>query len=1249
MANQTRLLPFRIASTTGTLMEGNQIEFAQLNRTVYLSQNGSNVNSGNELGKPVQTFQQAMNIIETYTANERKSILVLDHGIFNENLNINTSNLSINAILTDVNNISFSSGNVNNKIALNLANDIVIRPNNTIEINKVTGNITFITGVHDTTCIKIKELTSTGSLNFSGATGDIHIEIDRVDGDINAIINTINVNLNIGGHIGDVLFRGIKQARVPVTTDLIINSSNIDTYNRQLLYTPTSVAEEIEITISENLDIDFFDIVLLANRAARIVVQGANRINGEMDIRLTNLEAGKVIKVDTNNFVLIYDNTDPSMIDEYIDNARLNGSNLILENTNSSIADLSVDLSSLQKSVFSSVRTFSTQTGEFDLTSLGNDLIYTGTQITKITLTDTSIPTNTIFAIANEKSTSLTFDLASSGFMFQGLTPGTTTFSLPAGQVTVFYVNQSAIYEWANYNTASGSANHPIIVAKDTPSLTELNTIVQASEGDNSGFWLVSDNQVQATEDNVDVSIMIRAVASGILDADNQEIPTTAVQKRTIRLSAGTQVRVYSSTDLRVVSSPQTMVTQRYPDTPISGASPLNLVGQSALYTAYRNRTLVLSQSTGTFEVYLWSLQNAVDRAFLNYNDVFCFRNDSSNNAIFRIRTFQVGTVFSSNNSDTINVGVGQTLCLRPIEWTGGTAIWEVLEFGQSTTINVEDLAINQDWYRDETDSTAIRNSIRLHNKVEVTDGIVRDHVRSQSSTNNPISLIFQRRNIEDDIAWINWWTTINSSVPPLGTHVAEIEQNVQTALTFIGNLSQSYDFELSDPDINLAISYVTFQTNQTIKIGFDTAIANHIVVNDVITISGNSFAGNNGDWAITQIYPDRLAIDITIPSSSASNNTGASGSISRTLYCRSAVISNSIRQHNFSMYKNSARNNPLTQFHTGWFDIISESVPSNSLLQIGYNNNVQTIPPTIAIQDEAGDYYTVIGGSRGNIHYFDNSGANYQNTRYLPLNFEDLHIRTDGTCQFYIDVVPSDLPIGERFNIFITSNINNDDDDVTINIGRAGSTTNSDEGLSSLSIRNGVRQGIEIYNIGDVSGWKLITPFSRLMPSTEITSVITPSQGAIPMGIPEIIVLQNEDPNFKFMTITNNKFVLKGNFDYEMNMSIKLRFDGNEDTGLSFVNCSLVPTLTRGASTSDINLVTGNVSSNLMFVRNGNNSDDNTKPIITLNARLRHQGQVNDKIGFELRFGTFPSGYSLSDLRQISRQYSILVTGGIE
>ena len=290
-----------------------------------------------------------------------------------------------------------------------------------------------------------------------------------------------------------------------------------------------------------------------------------------------------------------------------------------------------------------------------------------------------------------------------------------------------------------------------------------------------------------------------------------------------------------------------------------------------------------------------------------------------------------------------------------------------------------------------------------------------------------------------------------------------------------------------------------------------------------------------------------------------------------------------------------------------------------------------------------------MLGGPRGEVFDFDNTGGEYQNTRFLPLNQEQIRIRTSGTADFFFNIDPSDLPANQFRRYTLFSDAANDNDDVDIAVGQPGTPVTFDEGLNSVSVLNGTDQQIEIYNDGINSGVRIVQPFEKYIPSASLTNVVTPAEGPLAMSIVEIVVAESQDPNFSFYGITNNRIICRGRFRYLFTFRVKLRFDGAEDTGLSFVNVELVPTRTRSAVTTDLSRETGNSSATIQFVRNGDNSADATKPVYTLTGNLNYFAEPNDEIGWELRFGTFPAGYSTADLRQIERQYTITVKGGID
>lgn len=858
---------------------------------------------------------------------------------------------------------------------------------------------------------------------------------------------------------------------------------------------------------------------------------------------------------------------------------------------------------------------------------------------------------NELFAIVNGNTSAIEFDVSALALDFGGDGSG-DAYNIPGNSTMLFYILGSIVYPLSGTATtgAGGSTEHPVVLTRNTPSLTDLASLAAASLNGNSGLWVVASNQLTADEDLVDNSIMIRSLNSEILDANGAMISTTAVQKNggtgaPVLLAGGTIVRVFSSTDLRVVSGPLMATSARYPDLPVTGTIHIN---SQSLYNTYRNRTLVYSGSS-TIEIRLFQIQlPSAENITINYNDVFCFRQDGTGEV--RVRTFQVGTIFSSNQLTRIDLSQGELLCVSPNMRIGSqTPVFTVVQQGQATDLVLEDIS-NNDWYRDAVDATAANNAVRIHNRYDLVDGLVRDHIRSASHTSNPITLAFQRKNYQDSIAWIQFWSVWDASVPPLGTDVSEILANIPTSLSYIqSNINNGFDFQFNAPDALLSIEAITNDGGNSFRIEYevDVTLPTWFSVNDEITIAGASNAGNNGTFAIDSIATDRRLFNIT--NASGVNESGSSAYTQKTIYADAVLVAHDVRQTNFNLYEDAARTSPQT-INSNWFDPDYTGV--DSVLAIGYNTDVDTITPYLAIEDDNGDFFSALGGPRGGVHYFDNTGAEYQNVRYLPINFSDIHIRTDGTCDFFLDIHPEDLPPGQKRTYSIYSHALNDNDDVDIGVGRAGGYhVEFDEGISFISIQEGTNQVLEIYNDGGGnSGVRLNKAFQKYAPSASLTSVTTPTGNTMVMGVSvaDIVAAENEDPNFSFMSYINNKFNLKGRFRYQITYRVKLRFDGSEDTGLSFVNVDLVPTRTRSAVTTDITRAVGNNTAKIDFVRNGNNSDDNTKPIYTLTSNLSYFAEPDDQVGYELRFGTFPSGYSVSDIRIIERQYTITVTGGI-
>ena len=893
-------------------------------------------------------------------------------------------------------------------------------------------------------------------------------------------------------------------------------------------------------------------------------------------------------------------------------------------------------------SLFSGVATFATQTGNFAITNLASTYYQTGTQITGLDISDSSIPDDLTFAVENELSSDLNLTLSGTGVSFAGVGTG-TSFTIPSGEVVLFYVftvGTSTIYPVSNYNVASGSAGSSAnpVLTRDTPSLTELAAIADDSLNDNSGLWVVANDQISGTESGVDGSIQIRALKSGLLDANNTSIPTEPTAKSGVILQAGTIVRVFSNTDLRVVSTPTVReVAARYPDLPTSliAGQVLNLVGQQVLYGIYRNRTAVIDINTSGFvEVRLPSLQNTFDLGYVNRNDVFCFRHAGTNGEV-RVRTFQVGTFFS-DGTETITLTPGQILCVSPAP---SGAVWTIIELGQFTEITLDPLAMS-DWYRDETDATAVDNFLRLHHRRDFVDGDIREHIVSVSSTNNPITVRFQSRNVQDDIAWISFWSTFVAGVPPVSTQSIDLAIiEIGQALTYIeSNITAGQDFEFSDPVLGFVpIQAITFLTGTTLRIEFTTALPAHIVVNDIINVQNSSVAANNGSWAITAIAADRLDVEITIPGSSSANNTGNVGFFDRTIFADVTLVSNVLRQTNFNIYRDAGRTALITNYPQEWFATgISDT---QTIFAIGYNGDIETRGSQIAIQDDTEDFFLVKGGPRRTIFSVDNL-TTYSNTVTLPKNFEDIEIRTLGTANFLLREFPSELDQGEARRYHIHSHPDNDDDDVQVFIGEsAAAPVNSDEGLNSFDVKNGTFVTIELYRTAFRSGWRIISPINRSITSGLIFSTAvgadTLTNNLLPVSLANVLVSQSEDPNRRFFQpgTPTNSVTLNATADYDFRLSVEIIYTGPAQTGLLFVPVGITTRVGPGGGTvvDDTRLSSNNQS--LILARYTAQNASVVQSAITLEVDIvDYQGTDGDILQWRLDFGNLPPGIALSN-----------------
>lgn len=849
--------------------------------------------------------------------------------------------------------------------------------------------------------------------------------------------------------------------------------------------------------------------------------------------------------------------------------------------------------------------------------------------------TGTVFGNDTFFAISNLDTSQRQFTADASVSVFSGLASG-RSFALPARTTTLFFCDTGSPAPIANYAIGAAGSDHPVIVVRDTPTISALASIASASTNGNSGLWVVAANQVQGTESSIDASIQIRALTGDLLDADGNLISTTAVQKRGVRLEGGTLVRVFSSTDLRVISTPMRATAARYPDLPTTGV--LLHINTQTLYNRHRNRTTVFTNSVAT-EVRLFQIQfPSAEGILVGFTDVFGFRNDGT--GTLTIRAFQVGTTFSGGQTQIV-LNSGDALYVRPTTpTTPQTGLFEIVQQGQFTAIFNQD-PINQDWYRDSTNAVAANRPARLYRERFVDDGIIRDHIKTSTFTNNPVVLRFQSRNIQDDIAWFEWWATFQA-LQPLGTTVAEIEGNLPSRLTALESaITNGYDFEFNDPGVALSIGSISFISGETYRVNFTPALASYVAVNDTVTISGVALGAFNGLFAITAIAGDRLAFDITrTPNNGATDNQGAGGQVTRPIYANAVFVSHNLRQTNFNLYTNSARTELLTTIPSPWFDITTTPAPSNNVLSIAYNTDVVVNSAFLGIQDDAGDFFLTKGGPRGTINVFDNR-TTYNNglttMNRLPITAENIVIDTLGVAEFVIPEFPDELDAAEvrRYRIHADAAVASNND-IEVFVGDDGDEIQFDEGIGSITILPGNYVDIELYNDGTSNGVRLASPIQRskfAAPTLSATPLSTAQIDPLPISPVFVVAVQDEDPNENFIDVdaTNRLLRLQADGDYTFEAAVTVQYSGAEPTSaFLFGTLTLVPITNRSATDTVQSQFQDTVS--LEMERGGLSGAAAPKPQHTLRTRFDWQGQTNDTVRFRLSLDQVPAGFTAAD-----------------
>ena len=128
---------------------------------------------------------------------------------------------------------------------------------------------------------QISEIAPLGVYSFAGETFRMIVTVPSGNTNISGFDtgSVIIPNLQVTGLATvnkDII---IEQTKIEITSDLTITSANLGTYNRNLLYTPSSQTLPVVITIEAGLDIDYFTLSRLGSGTLTVDTTSPETIN----------------------------------------------------------------------------------------------------------------------------------------------------------------------------------------------------------------------------------------------------------------------------------------------------------------------------------------------------------------------------------------------------------------------------------------------------------------------------------------------------------------------------------------------------------------------------------------------------------------------------------------------------------------------------------------------------------------------------------------------------------------------------------------------------------------------------------------------------------------------------------------------------------------------------------------------------------------------------------------------------------
>lgn len=1069
------------------------------------------------------------------------------------------------------------------------------------------------------------------------------------------------------------------RSRIGLSNDLVIDASNIATYDGSLLYVNSGfVGTTRTVTINVDLNFHFIDFANFTNSTTAVlnVISGTGgTIDGSVSaVSFSQFEGGRLVDEPNagGTYHFIFNDLDTN---DYADSLAYTNSVLTIGRTGT-LSDLTVSIPQSEplESLFNATGT----------------MLPKGTPVVAFAHTDGS--RRMTRATTSNVGHSLGPGLLEN-YIYGFLTADTfnTNSNTPIRSGVLENFSFSVSNNELNRRIKLGVSGNNYVLSDDTAQV----------EGDYASFagFVVDPNQGSSLDD-VFISLdWVEQSRASRLDAevDGKEdgLGNPAADGYLLSsTTAGVRTWVVPGTGgMGFVDTTGTITAGQYPrftdsdtvegldgipsadvvlDTVLLVADGLISVPNQTAYDTYANRQVQFRRvNPGNGQSRIFQFPQITSRGsgsgfeFVRSGDLFSVWNDpqDARGQTLRIRTHNSGESLSGTVT-FIDLAVNEfaTFEVPSISLTRWALVERGFVSGSSGVSGQTGTSMDtaqvitpspfhrlQPWVLDASGETYRSGDVSINSSDMLMDDNIRRHITNAfANANNPVSLIFA----DDQSRVAFWFAMTGDAALDISGSVNSIRAGLAAAVTHLeATVVNGFDFVTKDPEIDFEIQALTPSGlndgafSVEVENAPDLTTIPQLAVNRQIVISGATNPEYNGTHSIHAITSQHIELNTTgtlvVESDSAAK-------LSLDWFGRVVVATHATRQYNFSLAHEALRTTQAVFTTNTWNPAYDPDTGTEaSALDIDYvSANIRPsllhIQGSATIQDQSGVNHLIKHGSYDEVYFHDNVGANYQNTFSLPGNYRYLYVDTDGIIlNAYIDATTDQMTDGEARTITVLAADRSQNHHYSFVFRNevTGVTENISGGAYAFFIvqRNSQIEFLLYRNSETDRGIRIITPIERVKPwfAAHTTAVEATIANTQPLSMVSFLVIaaQDEDPGFafgltsQFVGVPDDSYQMIRVAEYTFEYNVDVQFKGVEGTGLLFVPISLTPYINGVAQ------VAARASSTLLFSRNGQTGANAPKFQESLFSVIHWQSAINDIIDFRLTFGTFPAGYSISDI----------------